>query len=266
RCSSTTSTTATASARASSRSGCRRREGTASGSSATAHERARVSWSLHRIDDRLIHGQVLVAWGARLDPARIWVVDDGVAANAWERDLFREAAPGIEVRVTGVADAAAAYAEETSARGAAFLLVRDLATARRLVEAGAVVREWNVGGLHYSPGKDKVNDYVYLDARDRDDARALLAAGSRLLLPPPPRPRGRAGLAPRPAPRARSGPDRVNAGLAATLAAGGLAALDATPVAQTLASQPLVTATLLGIAWGDWSTAMAVGTVLQILA
>src|SRR5262249_9318588 len=164
-------------------SGCNRKAGTASGSSAASPREARaMSWALHRIDDRLIHGQVLVAWGARLDPARIWVVDDGVAANAWERDLFREAAPGIEVRVTGVADAAAAYAEETSARGAAFLLVPDLATAGRVVEAGGVVGEWTVGGLHYSPGKDKVNDYVYLDARDRDDARALLAAGSRLVV------------------------------------------------------------------------------------
>ena len=54
--------------------------------------------------------------------------------------------------------------------------------------------------------------------------------------------------------------------LLGTLFAGGLATLDATPVAQTLASQPLVTATVLGLLWGDWSTAMAVGTVLQILA
>ncbi len=54
--------------------------------------------------------------------------------------------------------------------------------------------------------------------------------------------------------------------LLGTLLAGGLATLDATPVAQTLASQPLVTATILGVIWGDWSTAMAVGTVLQILA
>jgi mannose/fructose/N-acetylgalactosamine-specific phosphotransferase system component IIC len=54
--------------------------------------------------------------------------------------------------------------------------------------------------------------------------------------------------------------------LLGTLALAGLAALDATPVAQTLASQPLVTATLLGLLWGDWSTALAVGTVLQILA
>ena len=141
-----------------------------------------MSWVLHRIDDRLIHGQVLVAWGARLDPARIWVVDDGVAASEWERELFRDAAPGIEVRVATVAEAAAAYAAETQASGGAFLLVRDLATARAVLEAGAGVREWNVGGLHYAPGKDKVNDYVYLDSADRGDARALLLAGVSLVV------------------------------------------------------------------------------------
>jgi mannose/fructose/N-acetylgalactosamine-specific phosphotransferase system component IIC len=54
--------------------------------------------------------------------------------------------------------------------------------------------------------------------------------------------------------------------IALTALLGGVAALDATPVAQTLLSQPLVTATLLGWLWGDWVTAMAVGVVLQILA
>lgn len=139
-----------------------------------------MSWALARVDDRLIHGQVLVAWGARLDPARIWVVDDAVAASEWERALFADAAPGIEVRVAGVAEAAAAYAGEAAAHGAAFLLVRDLATAQRLSEAGARPSVWNVGGLHYAPGKDKVNDYVYLDAADRAAARALLEAGVNL--------------------------------------------------------------------------------------
>ena len=51
-----------------------------------------------------------------------------------------------------------------------------------------------------------------------------------------------------------------------TLVLGGLAAIEATPVAQTLASQPLVTATILGALWGDWTTALGVGVVLQILA
>ena len=139
-----------------------------------------MSWVLHRIDDRLIHGQVLVAWGARLAPARMWVVDDAVAANDWERELYSDAAPGVEVRVAGVAQAAAAHAAEAAAPGAAFLIVRDLATARRLVEAGAAIAEFNVGGLHYAPGKTKVNDYLYLDARDRDAARALLKRGIAL--------------------------------------------------------------------------------------
>ena len=136
-----------------------------------------MSWILHRIDDRLIHGQVLVAWGARLDPARIWLVDDAVAASAWERDLFRQAAPGIDVRVASVNEAAAVHAEESMAPGGAFLLVRDLASAHRLVRAGARVPAFNVGGLHYAPGKHKVHDYVYLDDADREHARALLAAG-----------------------------------------------------------------------------------------
>ncbi|MEY4374458.1 MAG: hypothetical protein RL760_624 [Candidatus Eisenbacteria bacterium] len=161
-----------------------------------------MSWLLHRIDDRLIHGQVLVAWGARLAPARIWLVDDAVAASAWERDLFRESAPGIDVHVVTVAEAAAAHAAESVAEGGAFLLVRDLATARRLVEAGAAVGDWNVGGLHYAPGKDKVNDYVYLDAADRGDARALLAAGAGLVVQdvPASRPQTLASLDPSIAP------------------------------------------------------------------
>ena len=52
----------------------------------------------------------------------------------------------------------------------------------------------------------------------------------------------------------------------ATLLLGGVAVLDATPVAQTLLSQPLVTATLLGAIWGEWRVALEVGVVLQILA
>lgn len=139
-----------------------------------------MSWLLHRIDDRLIHGQVLVAWGQRLNPARMWLVDDAIAASDWERRAYEDAAPGMDVRVRTVEQAAADHAAEAAAAGGAFLLVGDLATARRLVEAGAAVGTFNVGGLHYAPGKDKVCEYVYLDDADRADARALLARGVAL--------------------------------------------------------------------------------------
>jgi mannose/fructose/N-acetylgalactosamine-specific phosphotransferase system component IIC len=51
-----------------------------------------------------------------------------------------------------------------------------------------------------------------------------------------------------------------------TVLLGGIAVLDAAPVAQTLLSQPLVTATLLGLVWGEWRVALQVGIVLQVLA
>jgi mannose/fructose/N-acetylgalactosamine-specific phosphotransferase system component IIC len=54
--------------------------------------------------------------------------------------------------------------------------------------------------------------------------------------------------------------------LLTTIAMGGVAALDATPVAQTLLSQPLVTGTLLGFVWGDMPTALRTAIVLQIFA
>ena len=116
-----------------------------------------MSWILHRVDDRLIHGQVVIAYGERLHPQRIWVVDDPAAGSSWERSLLLAAAPGVDVRV-----------------------VRDLAVALELVTAGAAVPSFTLGGLHYAPGKSKVNEYIYLDDRDRSAARALLERGVRL--------------------------------------------------------------------------------------
>lgn len=136
-----------------------------------------MSWLLERVDDRLIHGQVVVAWGERLRPRRIWVVDDAAAADDWERELFASAAPGVDVRVVSVAEAGQRYAEESAAEGGAFLLVRDLRVALALVAAGASPRILNLGGLHYAPGKTKVNEYVYLDEADRDAARELMRRG-----------------------------------------------------------------------------------------
>lgn len=133
-----------------------------------------------RVDDRLLHGQVVIAWGARLAPRRIWVVDDVAAANPCERELIASGAPGVEVRVSTVAETAAAWAAEAAAEGGAFLLVRDLGTALALHEAGAAFPLLNLGGLHYAPGKSKVNEYVFLDDHDRAVARQLAAAGVRL--------------------------------------------------------------------------------------
>ena len=61
---------------------------------------------LNRIDDRLIHGQVVVGWGQPLDVRFIVLVDDLVAASDWEKELYRMGVPPeMEVRFHSAAEA-----------------------------------------------------------------------------------------------------------------------------------------------------------------
>ena len=52
-----------------------------------------MSVELYRIDDRLIHGQVVVGWGQPLDLGFIVLVDDEVACSDWEQELYRMGVP-----------------------------------------------------------------------------------------------------------------------------------------------------------------------------
>ena len=44
---------------------------------------------LYRVDERLIHGQVVLGWGRELRPGRYVVVDDALAESEWEQELYR---------------------------------------------------------------------------------------------------------------------------------------------------------------------------------
>ena len=52
---------------------------------------------LFRVDDRLIHGQVVVGWGRRLEADRLVVVSDEVAGSPSEQEIYRAGLPsGLE--------------------------------------------------------------------------------------------------------------------------------------------------------------------------
>ena len=76
-----------------------------------------MSLALVRLDDRLIHGQVVVGWGHALGADRILLIDDHVSSNEWERELYRVGVPpGLEVEFSSVADAPEAKAIEAENR------------------------------------------------------------------------------------------------------------------------------------------------------
>jgi mannose/fructose/N-acetylgalactosamine-specific phosphotransferase system component IIB len=131
---------------------------------------------LTRIDDRLVHAQVVVGWGRELRPGRIVVADDRVASSEWERDLYASAAPPeIRVSILSVGEAYERISAGEFDGERTILLVRGPAEIIRLLDMGLEIGEVNVGGMHYSDGKVKVLDNVYLD----DDGRKALGELAR---------------------------------------------------------------------------------------
>lgn len=133
---------------------------------------------LNRIDDRLIHGQVVVGWGQPLNVAFIVVVVDEVAASDWEQELYRMGVPpDMEVRFHSAADAAPLLDGYRTETRPGILLTGDIATMRSLVEHGGV-REVNVGGIHYRAGRTQHLRYVFLTATEQEELTALATLGA----------------------------------------------------------------------------------------
>jgi mannose/fructose/N-acetylgalactosamine-specific phosphotransferase system component IIB len=146
---------------------------------------------LLRIDERLIHGQVVIGWANQLRPDRYVVVDDDLAASRWEQDLYRLGAAGVEVGFFSTADALTHLDEWRTGFDRTILLTRDIATMRRLVESGPLRGESVViGGVHHAPGRDEALTYVHLTGKELDDLEAIDAAGVEVVardLPDAPR-------------------------------------------------------------------------------
>ena len=133
---------------------------------------------LNRIDDRLIHGQVVVGWGQPLDVAFIVLVDDAVASSDWEQELYRMGVPPeMEVRFHSAADAAPLLDGYRTERRPGILLTGDIATMRTLVEDGGV-RDVNVGGIHHRAGRIQHLRYVFLTPQEQDALRELADLGA----------------------------------------------------------------------------------------
>jgi PTS system mannose-specific IIB component/fructoselysine and glucoselysine-specific PTS system IIB component len=137
---------------------------------------------LCRVDDRLVHGQVVLGWGRPLGVDFIVLVDDGVAASAWEQDLYRMAVPPeIEVRFAPVAEAAAHLAEWQSAEARGMVLTGDIDSMAALHRADpAAVHRINLGGIHHRPGRRERLPYLYLTDEELRSLTALETAGAEV--------------------------------------------------------------------------------------
>ncbi len=138
---------------------------------------------LYRVDERLLHGQVVVGWGGHLHPDRYVVVDDALMDSAWERELYALGVPeGVEVVFARPTSALEHLEEWRASPLRTVLLTRDLGTMAQLARGARMAgEEVNVGGLHAAPGRVQVLPYVHLAPEDRLALEELRREGVRVV-------------------------------------------------------------------------------------
>lgn len=135
-------------------------------------------FGLVRIDDRLIHGQVMALWTKHLQAKRIVIVDDQVAKDSFLQTVLRGAAPpGISVEVYSVEQAPTALQRPEGERAKTIVLMKGPKTAIALCSAGVALDILNVGGMGAGPGRKQFFRNISATAEELEMFRRLEEMG-----------------------------------------------------------------------------------------
>jgi len=134
-----------------------------------------------RIDDRLIHGQVVEGWVNFLKATCIMVADDHVAANALQKSIMEISVPqGLKVAIGSVEDICAQLHTSAFDTERVILLFSNPSDVLRALKSGLDCQALNIGGMHYVQGKRKLLDVLAVDDIDLDALKEIASRGIRV--------------------------------------------------------------------------------------
>ena len=140
-----------------------------------------MSLRLVRIDDRLIHGQVVAVWLRALGAKRIVIVDDATARDEFLREVLTLAAPqGVPVEVCDLAAGAARCIELAATPEPAMVLVRSPRTVLALRQAGVPIEVVDLGGMGAGPGRKRLHKMISVSPDEIRELRELEQLGTRV--------------------------------------------------------------------------------------
>jgi len=136
---------------------------------------------LFRIDDRLIHGQVVLGWAKPLKSERIILCDDEVSESEWEKELYCTCVPDhLLALVCNVDETTSLLTKITHPDDRTIVLVKEPRVVMDIVNKGYVPGTINLGGLHYSDHRKKYLSYIYLKDEEVNQLHWLLDKGIRI--------------------------------------------------------------------------------------
>lgn len=134
--------------------------------------------SLFRVDDRLIHGQVVVGWTRRAGVTTIIVADDKTASDRIQCSLYKMATPaGVKAYFYTLDVAAEKLTDGSLDSEVVMVLFKDPQSVLGLIERGVEIKELNLGNLRSAPGRVQLLNHVYAAPEDLQAWKNLDAKG-----------------------------------------------------------------------------------------
>lgn len=130
-----------------------------------------------RVDNRLVHGQIIEAWLPYTDARRLVVANDALAADMLRREIMSLAVPQrIAMNFSSLAELPRLLRRFSDA----FVVLEHCRDAERALDAGVNIESLNVGNLHYAPGKRQLLPHVAVNEEDEMILRRFAAVGAQL--------------------------------------------------------------------------------------
>jgi len=139
---------------------------------------------LIRVDNRLVHGQIIEAWVPFLKAARIVVVDDEVASDFFRETVIKMAVPSdVEVNIHSVEDFVkynALQGRDDDDRVRSIVLFSNVWDALRAYALGFTYEKLNIGNIYNDDCRQKLSACVLLSEQDIASIQSLLQRGVRI--------------------------------------------------------------------------------------
>ena len=134
-----------------------------------------------RLDDRLIHGQIIASWLSVIPAKTIVVADDKAANDKLQSSMLKMACPtSVKLQILTIKDAAE-FLKSKDDLSTIFLICGKIDSAIQLLDEGVEYDELNVGNLASAPGRVKYTKAIWLTPDEKERIMTLSDRGVKLV-------------------------------------------------------------------------------------
>ena len=134
---------------------------------------------LARVDDRLIHTEILTLWVPEVRANRILIVDDIVAKDKFRSKVIKEMAPdGLIIHVYGIDRAVEKLKEPPSFDGERVIVIAESPIVfEELMKCGIRITQLNIGGMGIRGERKTVARRIACDDREMESIQQMIRKG-----------------------------------------------------------------------------------------